>query len=56
METSSRYTDNRIVPTGTDMQTVIKGDSTAQLVNRSEGMIKSSVFHAVKRIRAKVIS
>ncbi|MDN8591575.1 RNA polymerase sigma factor [Paenibacillus sp. 11B] len=29
---------------------------TAQLVNRSEGMIKSSVFHAVNRIRAKVIS
>lgn len=29
---------------------------TAQMVNRSEGMIKSSVFHAVNRIRAKVIS
>lgn len=29
---------------------------TAELVNRSEGMIKSSVFHAVNRIRAKVIS
>ncbi|MEN1988246.1 RNA polymerase sigma factor [Paenibacillus hubeiensis] len=29
---------------------------TAQLVNRSEGMIKSSVFHAVNRIRAKIIS
>lgn len=38
---------------------VIQGYSireTAQLVNRSEGMIKSSVFHAVNRIRAKVIS
>ncbi|MBB6023410.1 RNA polymerase sigma-70 factor (ECF subfamily) [Paenibacillus sp. JGP012] len=29
---------------------------TAEIVNRSEGMIKSSVFHAVNRIRAKVIS
>lgn len=29
---------------------------TAQLVHRSEGMIKSSVFHALNRIRSKIIS
>ncbi|MCG7381727.1 RNA polymerase sigma factor [Paenibacillus sp. ACRRY] len=29
---------------------------TSDLVNRSESMIKASVFHAVNRIRSKVIS
>ncbi|MGG0821299.1 RNA polymerase sigma factor [Paenibacillus turicensis] len=28
---------------------------TAQLMNRSEGMVKSSVFHAVNKIKANII-